>query len=91
MRKSSVIEELLPFGHLNINDFVHSEPLPSNQWMEFHETYSYDISGNGIVMHIKIVTILSRSLCPFIAYISMNAPLKSLNLVRNRLISLKLN
>ena len=24
------------------------------QWIEFHEVYSYDISDNGIVMHIKV-------------------------------------
>ena len=24
-----------------------------NQWMEFHETYSYNISGNGMFLHIK--------------------------------------
>ena len=53
-RKLLVVDELLLFNRLNINEFVHSAPQPSNQWMEFHITYSYNVSGNGMVMHIKV-------------------------------------
>ena len=50
---SSVVDELLPFDRLNINDFFHSEPKLTNLSMEFHVTNSYNIFGNGMVMDIK--------------------------------------
>ena len=35
-----------------VNEFVNSEPERINQWMAFPETYSYNISLNGMLMHI---------------------------------------
>ena len=49
---SSVLEELLPFVLLNINEFVHSEPYLSNQWMELHETYTVYIYDHSMIIHM---------------------------------------
>ena len=70
MRKSSVVDELLPFDHHNINEFCSFNVITCNQMMELYKTYRYDISGYTMVMHINVCHNggqIYRSYCPSIA------------------------
>ena len=55
--QSSVVEELLSFDRLNINDFFRSKPLVTNHSMEFYVLNSNNIFYIGMVTHINVYQI----------------------------------